>query len=96
MKRILFAIALCFITMIAFVSCSGGDGTTEYKVSLITASGVTVTSQNPVTVKSGESASFTVSMPKDYQFLTNYLVKTHEPFAEHLRPLKFLQQAQTL
>lgn len=69
MKKVLIVISLCLLTLVCLCACMGGETVSEYKVSLITSSGVTVTSENPVTVKEGETATFTVSLPADYQFL---------------------------
>ena len=76
MKRILF-LALCLFALCLLVACGGTPGgvqtppdggvtppaDTEYKVTLILENNTaTVTSENPVTVKAGESAKFRVSL----------------------------------
>ena len=76
MKRILL-LALCLFALCLLVACGGASGgvqtppggdknppaDTEYKVTLILENNTaTVTSENPVTVKAGESAKFRVSL----------------------------------
>ncbi len=70
MKRILL-LAICLLALIGLISCVGGTETppdenetdTEYKVTLILENGsASVTSENPVSVKKGESATFRVSL----------------------------------
>ena len=76
MKRI-FLLALCLFALCLLAACGGTPGgvqtppdggttppaDTEYKVTLILENNTaTVTSENPVTVKAGESAKFRVSL----------------------------------
>lgn len=65
--RLLLTLMLLVLAMVALVAC--GEGTpppedTELTVVLTVPEGVTVTSENPVKVKAGESASFTVTLPE--------------------------------
>ncbi len=68
---------ISIISILMLFSCSiggGGTGGTEgektYKVSLIAPDGVTVTSQNPQTVKEGEDASFVLSVEPGFVFVS--------------------------
>lgn len=65
MKRI-FAIILSLLTLTALVACSGGGDSKEYRVMVVESEGITVTSQNPITVKEGRSAVFDVEVGSNY------------------------------
>ena len=82
MKRI-FLLTLCLLALIGLVACGGGNGDnggtqnppagdppgTEYKVTLILENNLaSVKSENPVTVKKGESATFRLSLSETAVF----------------------------
>jgi len=77
MKRLL-AIVLLLASMLLITACGGGGnnntpgggedegGTNLLSVTLLVSEGATVTSENPVKVEEGGSASFTLSLENKY------------------------------
>ncbi len=65
MKRLLSVFCFMILILLSLVACGGSsssdDNSREYTVTVV-ANGATVTSQNPMTVKKGESAVFDISI----------------------------------
>lgn len=74
MKKIIFRLLPVFLlATLLFTACSGSknEGSEEgegYRVTLVTSAGVTVEGSNPVTVKEGGNAVFTVKLGGTYVF----------------------------
>lgn len=70
MKKIILLIFALLLVGATLVGCTTakGSGNKQYKITVVTSKGATVTSQNPVTVKDGGSAEFTVTIGDTYAF----------------------------
>ena len=64
--RILFLFLLLSLTVMLASCGGGGEKDKTYKVMVSPTAGATVTSENPVTVREGEDAVFTVTLDEGY------------------------------
>ena len=70
MKRFarFFSLALLGVLLSLVLCACGGDAAKEYNVAVGVSDGVVVKSQNPLTVKHGEDATFEIEIPEGYVF----------------------------
>ena len=74
MKRTLSLIAVLILSLLMIIGCEPDSGAdtpgeeTAYRITLVPTAGATVESENPIDVKEGDSAEFTVKLDKTYVF----------------------------
>lgn len=74
MKKTLSLLAVFILSLLTIIGCETSSGAqtpgeeTTYRVTLLPTEGATVTSENPLDVKEGNTAEFTVKLDKTYVF----------------------------
>ena len=74
MKKTLSLLAVFILSLLTIIGCETSSGAdvpgeeTTYRITLLPTEGATVTSENPLDVKEGNTAEFTVKLDKTYVF----------------------------